>query len=316
MKIMEKFYAIMVLVMSFIAIRCTENPIEDFTSDDRQFLNFTIPGQVGAANIISQGESEGKIIVNAVLNNIDINAVQPSFQISELATVQPEAGEVISFSSDFMFDFKVVSESGKSRTWTVEVRPYESQLDGNWKTQNILFDWHIGIGETWGWGVFGPNYDPVTDTYPPEDYAPAVLSGDFPATVPDTDNTISFTTTGINEAGNPEGTFTVTAGKDREFGSYIFEPDYKGGSTDYSARYKKIPHENGVWEFNEGANLLTLQAGNEFGETSVGELTTNADGSISLRFENFVNEYTWDHFEAEAQIINGFNLYINLEPQE
>jgi len=314
MKFFRRVFWVILLVM--VAIACKEDPLEDVVSNDRQFLTFKIPGQVGPAVIQSIGADSGVVNVFAIIpsENLDLNSVQPDFVVSNSANATPAIGEAVSFQNeDRTAVYQVISESGQMRNWTVKILPYESTIEGVWKLKNALvYDWHIGIREDWGWGVFGA-YDASTDSYDPANYVPELLSKDLPDAALETDNAIEFKTTRINENGNPEGTFSYSSGEDGKYASFILDPDRNGMATSYSKRYRQLPEGDGVWEFNESGKILKLWKKVKTGVETKAIVSVGDKGSIRLDFDIWIDEFTWDHWEAESHLESGLNLYYDLE---
>ncbi|TGV02425.1 hypothetical protein [Flavivirga rizhaonensis] len=301
-----------IFVAAFV-VSCQEDPLEDIISNDRQFLSFKIEGQVGPSIIKSIGEDSGTIELFALTDNVNLNNITPIFEVSEKGSVSPQEGEAVNFNNnDGSFTYQIVSESGKSRAWTVIINTYDSTLDGNWKVSSLIYDWHIGLNNDWGWGVFGP-YDVATSSYDPANYAPEVLAKDFPNVAFEEDNTLEFRTLLINENGNPEGAFSFGAGADNTFSSFVLDPDHKGNVRDYSDRYRQMPEGNGVWEYNELGKVITLWEGNKNGPSVKGDVTVDAQGNITIAFNIWEDAFTWDHWDAESHIQNAYTIYYNFE---
>ncbi|WP_075344389.1 hypothetical protein [Tenacibaculum agarivorans] len=300
-------------VVLLIVTSCQRDPLDGIVSNDRQVLSFSLPGvqQVGPANITSIGNDEGIIDVFIIMNGLDVSNLKPSFEISEKATAIPQSGETVDFTSEGnSFVYTVVSESGEERRWRVNLKPFVSEIDGDWIVKSLLFDWQIGIRQDWGWGVFGA-YDVATNSYDPANYTPEVLSKDFPNAALEEDNELNLTTTLVNESGNPEGTFDFKPGDDGEYASFILASDHNGNPRSYTDRFRKMHIGKGVWEYNISGKRLTLWQGNKSGKKVDATVTIDSDGNISLSFDNWIDEFTWDHFDAESHIQNSYTLYYN-----
>lgn len=296
-----------------VIISCERDPFDGIVSNDRQVLSFSLPGvqQVGPANIVSVGDNEGVIDVFVIMNGLDASSLTPSFEISEKATVTPKSGESVDFTtSDNSFVYTVVSESGVERKWKVNLKPFVSEIDGDWIVESLFFDWQIGIRTDWGWGVFG-TYDVATNSYDPANYSPEVLSRDFPNAAFEEDNELTIITTLVNENGNPEGTFDFESGADGEYASFVLATDHNGNPRSYTDRYRKMPIGRGVWEYNIAGKKLTLWQGNKSGQQVDAAVTIDADGKMSLSFDNWIDEFTWDHWDAESHIQNSYTIYYN-----
>ncbi|WP_271765207.1 hypothetical protein [Aquimarina algiphila] len=304
--ILKKIFLTIIVIT--ITISCQEDPFEDTVSNDRQFLSFTIPGQVGPAVIRPTGDNEGTVEIFAVLSNVDLSNIIPVLSISEYAQVSPGNGDIVNFNNDDLsITYQVISASGKVRNWVVKITPYESAIEGKWNVDKILYDWQVGINQTWGYGVFG-TYDEITG-YDPEAYVPEVFSKDFPNVAFEEDNTIEFITNQINENGNPEGTFSFGAGADNEFSSFILDPDRTGVARDYSARFRKIHQGDGVWEFNEGTKTLTLWKGSKAGAKTEGIVSTDDLGNIRIAYNTWEDDFPDDPNDGEAHIQTAITLY-------
>lgn len=306
-----KLKKVSLISVILIIISCEKDPFDGIVSSDRQILSFSLPQQVGPANITSIKENEGVIDVFVIMSGLNTANLTPLLEISEKAEVSPKAGEAVDFSQNGnSFVYTVISESGEERNWTVNLKPFVSEIDGDWEINSLLFDWQIGIREDWGWGVFGV-YNPATSSYDPMNYKPEVLSKDFPNALLEEDNEFNITTTLVNENGNPEGTFDYTAGSDGEYASFILAADHNGSPRNYTNRYRKMPIGKGVWEYNVGGKILTLWQGNKSGKQIDANVTIDTAGNISLAFDNWEDQFTWDHWDAESHIQNSYTLYYN-----
>ena len=312
MKVQVSKIVIIGIVLLFAG--CKEDPFKELESNDRQFLAFKVPGQIGPARIRSGEDNTGRIEVFVIEGENDFTNIVPEFVVSVGADVTPIRGEAVNLIGDSNQKYTVVSESGLAREWEIIVSPFQSTLQGNWEVlSNVTYDWQIGLNEVWGWGVFG-DYDPKSGSYDPAQYAPENLLIDMPDASLENDNTLSFETVLINENGNPEGTFVFDAGLDGQFAPFIINPNRFGGSTNYAYRFRRIPQGSGVWEFNETGKVLTLWRGNKSGSQFEGTVTENADGSIRISFDVWINEFTWDHWEAESHLLNAITLYYDFKP--
>lgn len=308
-----KLRTVSLIGIILIIISCEKDPFDGIVSNDRQILSFSLPGvqQVGPANILSVNDNEGIVDVFVIMSGLDITKIKPAFEISEKANVSPQSGDIVDFSKEGnSFVYTVISESGQERSWRVNLKPFVSEIDGDWAIESLLFDWQIGIREDWGWGVFG-TFDKGTNSYDPANYAPEVLSKDFPNALLEEDNEMSIVTTLVNESGNPEGEFNFSSGTDGEYASFVLASDHKGNPRNYANRYRKMPIGKGVWEYNVGGKILTLWQGNKSGKQIDASVTIDTAGNISLAFDNWEDQFTWDHWDAESHIQNSYTLYYN-----
>ncbi|NRS89268.1 hypothetical protein HNQ02_002194 [Flavobacterium sp. 7E] len=289
------FKSVVVLTMILFAFSCENDAMDGLVREDRQIVSFKLNGQVGPAIITPIGDDEGVVEIFAVMAGIDLNAVLPSVEISEKATISPNPNESANFNTNGgSFVYTITSESGKTRKWKVNLKPFVSEIDGDWGVTSFKFDWFIGKGESWGWGE---------------------NNADLTAALSDAglekDNTLGLVTTLVNESGNPEGTFDFGSGADMEYARFIVNPDHAGQVKDYSSRFRKMPIGKGVFEYNVAGKVLTLWRGNKSGISIDGKVTKSASGAISIAFDNWVNEFTWDHWGAESQIQNSYTIYYN-----
>lgn len=300
-----------VFTIVFNIISCQEDPLNGIVSNDRQVLSLKVDGQVGPAIIKSIDDSEGVVDVFVIEKNIDFTNVKPFIEVSEFAQVSPASGESINFASNGnSFTYKVISQSGKERNWVVNLKPFISEIDGEWKVSSLIYDWQIGINTDWGWGVFG-TYNISTNSYDPNNYKPIPLADDFPNAVFEEDNELELLTLLVNENGNPEGTFDFKPGLDNQYSTFILASDHNGNARSYTNRFRKLHIGTGVWEYNVGGKTLTLWQGNKSGKQSVGKVTVTQSGDISIAFDVWENVFTWDHWGAESHIQNAFTIYYN-----
>lgn len=216
---------------------CTQDPFKDIESHERAITAFTLDkGQIGVAEITRTPET-GKIVVYAV-RGTDLSNVAPTIQTSYKATVSPGSGQPVNLSANNRtYTYTVTSESGEARQWTVEVKDYESDLDGRWQVTNMQFQYFIGEGESWGWN------------------GTKNLSANIPDATKENDNILEMTTTGVTADGKVTGTFTHSPGPDGVFANFMF------GAVDYNYKFRKLPRNQGTWLRDFATNTITFNNG-------------------------------------------------------
>jgi hypothetical protein len=218
---------------------CQQDPFKDVQSHERAITAFTLDkGQIGVADIARTPADTSKVTVY-VVKGTDLSKVTPNIATSYKASVSPGSGSITNFAANKnRAVYTVTSESGESRTWLVQVKDYQSDLDGVWRINQLKFQYFIGEGESWGWNGTKNAADNM-----------ATASQEM-------DNTIEFKVTGVTATGNLTGTFTHSAGPDGAFG------DFKQASgTDFNYKFRKLPISTGTFLRDFTDNTLTFNPG-------------------------------------------------------
>jgi len=217
---------------------CQQDPFKDVQSHERAITAFTLDkGQIGVADIARTADTS-KVTVY-VVKGTDLSKVTPNIATSYKASVSPGSGSLTNFAANKnRAVYTVTSESGESRTWLVQVKDYQSDLDGVWRVNQVKFQYFIGEGESWGWNGTKNAADNM-----------ATASQEL-------DNTIEFKVTGVTSTGNLTGTFTHSAGADGAYG------DFKQASgTDFNYKFRKLPKSTGTFLRDFTDNTLTFNPG-------------------------------------------------------
>jgi hypothetical protein len=224
---------------------CKQDPFNDIQSHERAITAFTLDkGQIGVADITRTTGDTSKVTVY-VVKGTDLSKVTPSIATSYKASVSPGSGSITNFAaSKNRAVYTVTSESGESRPWLVQIKDYQSDLDGVWRVNQLKFQYFIGEGESWGWNGTKNAADNLPDASK------------------ELDNTIEFKVMAVTATGNLTGTFTHSAGLDGAFG------DFKQASgTDFNYKFRKLPKSTGTFLRDFTDNTLTFNPGTSQSKT-------------------------------------------------
>jgi hypothetical protein len=250
---------------------CQQDPFKDIQSHERAITAFTLDkGQIGVADITRTTGDTSKVTVY-VVKGTDLSQVTPSIATSYKASVSPGSGSITNFASNKnRAVYTVTSESGESRVWLVQVKDYQSDLDGVWRLNQLKFQYFIGEGESWGWNGTKNAAD------------------NMPAASQEMDNTIEFKVTGVTATGNLTGTFTHSAGPDGAYG------DFKQASgTDFNYKFRKLPKSTGTFLRDFTDNTLTFNPGTAQSKTM--PLTFNAAKTmVQVQFDVRPYDIDWN----------------------
>ncbi|MCR5890902.1 hypothetical protein LRS06_25010 [Hymenobacter sp. J193] len=234
---------------------CTQDPFEGVESNERAITNFTLDkGQIGVAEI-TRTPTEGTVTVY-VVKGTDLSSVVPRIETSYKAKVDPASGVATNFAaSNGIRTYSVTSETGQAREWKVQIKEYESDMDGTWKVTNLQFQYFIGEGESWGWSGTKKVADNIADASK------------------ENDNTIEFKVTGVQPDGKLEGTYDHKAGPDNAYADFNFK------GTDYSYKFRRLPKGQGTWVRDFTDNTITFNPG-QAGQTKTATLEFSFDKSV------------------------------------
>jgi hypothetical protein len=250
---------------------CQQDPFKDIQSHERAITAFTLDkGQIGVADITRTTGDTSKVTVY-VVKGTDLSQVTPSIATSYKASVSPGSGSITNFAGNKnRAVYTVTSESGESRVWLVQVKDYQSDLDGVWRINQVKFQYFIGEGESWGWNGTKNAAD------------------NMPAASQEMDNTIEFKVTGVTATGNLTGTFTHSAGTDGAYG------DFKQASgTDFNYKFRKLPKSTGTFLRDFTDNTLTFNPGTAQSKTM--PLTFNAAKTmVQVQFDVRPYDIDWN----------------------
>ena len=246
---------------------CKQDPFKDIVSNERAITGFVLDkNQIGVAEI-TRTPDMGKVVVY-VVPGTDLTKVMPRIETSYHAEVSPASGQATDFSgTNRTRTYNVTSQSGETRPWTVEIRDYESDLDGTWSVTNLQFQYFIGEGESWGWN------------------GTKTLASNIPDASKELDNTLTFAVTGVTADGKLTGTFNHQPGPDGLFANFMY------GTTDYNYKFRRLPRNQGTWLRNFADNTITFNPGTS--QTRTVALEFSAD-KRSLKMPFNVQPYDID----------------------
>ncbi len=236
-------YFFMTAMLIITVSSCVKDPYDDVVSNERSIEAVTLSGglvQVGPAIV---DRTEGYVSVQVLVDeNTDLTNVAPIIQASYRATTQPASGAPVNFAATGnKSTYTVISESGKSREWTIELIPFTETLPGTYKiTGQVVYG---GTGPEWGGGAVMNLTDKPWVW--PEDGGPEA----------ELDNTLVFGFTGVTPEGHTFGTVTNSAGADGEYADYQFVLD---PATDVNNFYRKLPKGDGTWLRNYTTGTITF----------------------------------------------------------
>ncbi len=280
------FSAVMLIA---ILCSCVKDPYEDVISNERSIEAVSLGEgliQVGPAIV---DRETGHVSVQVLVDeNTNLSSVAPIIQASYKATTQPASGAPVDFaSSNNRHSYTVVSESGETREWVIELIPFTETLPGTYKiTGQVLYG---GTGPEWGGGaVLSLTEKPWV--WPADDGPEAEF-----------DNALVFEFSGVTPEGHTFGTVTNSAGADGQYADYKF---VLNPATDVNNFYRKIPKGEGKWLRNYTTNTVTFTFadGSTATGTFAGPQTIDLGNGLSKTITN-------NSFDFE---LNGTDDWVNI----
>ncbi|MGI4870902.1 MAG: hypothetical protein ACRYFX_06960 [Janthinobacterium lividum] len=250
---------------------CKQDPFEGIKSHERAITAVTLDkGQIGIAEIARTTGDTSKATVY-VVKGTDISKLSLTIETSYKASVAPGSGSITNFAaSKGKVIYTVTSESGENRIWLVQVKEYQSDLDGVWRVNQFKFQYFIGEGQSWGWN------------------GTKNLTDNMPNASKEMDNTIEFTVTGVTATGNLTGTFTHSAGPDGQYGDYKM-----ADGTDFNYKFRKLPKTSGTFLRDFTDNSLTFNPGTAQSKTM--PLSFNAaKNMVQMQFDVRPYDIDWN----------------------
>lgn len=284
-------------MLMIVVSSCVKDPYDDVISNERSIEAVSLGGglvQVGPAIV---DRETGHVSVQVLVDeNTNLSSVAPVIQASYKASTQPASGEPVDFaSSDNKHTYTVVSESGKSREWVIELVPFTETLPGTYKiTGQVVYG---GTGpEYGGGGVMNLTDKPWVW---PEDGGPAA----------ELDNTLVFEFTGVTPEGHTFGTVTNSAGDDGEYADYQF---VMSPATDVNNFYRKIPKGEGTWLRNYTTKTITFTF--EDGSTAtgafIGPQTFDLGNGLSKAVTNSAFDFTLNGTDDWGNIYSDYDKFV------
>ena len=269
MKNTIKIFLLLAVVVQF---SCVKDPFKEFEEGDwnneRSILNIKFENQVGAAEIVRDGDDTGTITVGI---NVDAvpdfsNIALSNLVLSYDAASSVKVGEALNFeNASNSAVITVTSPTGMKREYTVIAEPFTETILGTYAISNLVV-----------WGGTGPEYGggavlAMTDKpwIWPENGGPSA----------ELDNTITLELTGFTDAGNSFGTIVNNAGADGAYADfqYVLDPP-----TNVNGFYRKIPAGEGQWERNYATGMVTFTFAD--GSTTQGVFVESAT-TVDLGFD-------------------------------
>jgi hypothetical protein len=258
---------------------CKQDPFEGIKSHERAITAVTLDkGQIGVADITRTAGDTSKVTVY-VVKGTSLTQVTPRIETSYKATVSPGSGSLTDFSkTNGKAIYTVTSESGESRIWLVQIKDYQSDLDGVWRVNQLKFQYFIGEGQPWGWN------------------GTKNLTDNMPDASKEMDNTIQFTVTGVTATGNLTGTFVHNAGTDGQYGDFK-----QANGTDFNYKFRKLPRTSGTFLRDFTDNSLTFNPGTAQSKTM--PLVFNAAKTmVQMQFDVRPYDIDWNGSGSKQEL--------------
>jgi hypothetical protein len=231
------------LAVASIITSCQKDPYEGVQSNEKSIEAVSLGTglvQIGPAVV---NRLEGKVSVKVLMQaGTDLTKVSPLIQSSYKAQISPASGATVNFAAtNNKSTYTVTSESGETRTWTVELIPFTETILGNYDVKALVV--YGGTGPEYGGGAV------LNMTDKPWNWA--VVGG--PAA--ELDNKLSFKFEGVTSDGKTFGKITNNAGTDGKYADFVY---ILNPVTDVNNFYRKIPKIEGKWERDYTANTVTF----------------------------------------------------------
>lgn len=224
---------------------CQKDPFEGIVSHERAIEAVTLGGdliQVGPAQV---DRENSKVNVKVLMqDNTDLSKVALRIMPSYKAQVNYDNASLLDFeSSGNVKTFTVISESGESREWTVELIPFNEPVLGTYDVEALVV--YGGTGPEYG-GAGVIRLAEKSWAWP-ETGGPAA----------EEDNVLTFEFGGVTDAGVSYGPITNDAGEDGTYADFQYvQTDYP--QTDVNHFYRTIPKGVGTWEHDYSDNTITF----------------------------------------------------------
>lgn len=284
-------------MLIIIVSSCVKDPYDDVISNERSIEAVSLGGglvQVGPAIV---DRETGHVSVQVLVDeNTNLSSVAPVIQASYRATTAPASGESVDFAStDNKHTYTVVSESGKTRDWVIELVPFTETLPGTYKiTGQVVYG---GTGPEYGGGAV-MNLTDKPWVWPDEGGPDAEF-----------DNTLVFEFTGVTPEGHTYGTVTNSAGADDEYADYQF---IMSPATDVNNFYRKIPKGEGTWLRNYTTKTITFtfEDGSTATGSFVGPQTFDLGNGLSKAVANSAFDFTLNSSDDWGNIYSDYDKFV------
>lgn len=226
-------------------------------NNDRMVLDIKFVGQAGTAEIDNTDENTGVISLQLASNTVeDMSAVAvESLTVSYKATSSLSVGETVDFTAEEAPQIVVTSQTGKSRTYTIEMTEFTETIVGCYALTGTKL-W-CGTGSTYG-GAAVMSPEEKSWCWDSNGYGPEAEYDDY----------LEFTLTEITADGNTTGQCIHYGGEDAKHWNCIFAASSNpetGVALDLHHFYRQIPIGTSTWIRNYTDNTITFidSEGNE-----------------------------------------------------
>ena len=226
-------------------------------NNDRMILDIKFVGQAGTAEIDNTDENTGVISLQLASNTVeDMSAVAvESLTVSYKATSSLSVGETVDFTAAEAPQIVVTSQTGKSRTYTIEMTEFTETIVGCYALTGTKL-W-CGTGSVYG-GAAVMSPEEKSWCWDGNGYGPQAEYDDY----------LEFILTEITAEGNTTGQCIHYGGEDAKHWNCIFAAKQNpetGVALDLHHFYRQIPIGTSTWIRNYTDNTLTFidSKGNE-----------------------------------------------------
>jgi len=238
---------LLVSITGFV-ISCQKNSMEEIESgswnNERSILGIKFDAQLGDAKISRDENGDGHIDFYydlAIISNLTINLKE--LNLSYGAVSDKHIGDSITFSStDSTAVVVVISHTGLSRTWTIKAHGFTDEILGSWQITKLQ--------------VFGGMLPQQKGTHIFDlvELDELKILGTPPSA--ELDNILTFSMEGLDDAGNPYGTLTHSAGDDGLFADFQWQSS--DTVADINKFYRQIPDGTSTWSKDLATDLVTI----------------------------------------------------------
>ena len=284
---MKLLHCISIVAMIGLSLAsCQKDPLatieEGSWNKEKQLIRISFENQAGDATISINTDDISKGTANVTVVNPDMAAglKLTKLEVSYGAKASIAVNDLVKFDSNNSTVVTVTGHDGGVRTYTVTVTPLTEPFDGTWKINE--FDIWGGTGPVYGGGNFASfTADPSW----------------FNATTgpkAELDNTLVFTLSGVNEAGQTYGTLKNNAGSDGKYASFVWAASVPNGQTvtDVNYNFRRIPEGESTWTHDYTTNTLTITQNGVSHAAAVHTASTITSWGKNLVIANYALEFT------------------------
>jgi hypothetical protein len=274
---MKRYCLLMMVVYAVIIVSCNNEEdfhLRDISSNERSILAVKVPDQIGP-HVITRTDTETKVTVY-IKPGTDRSSIAPDIQVSYKAKIEPRPGETFDFEgNNNQRVYTVISETGLTRDWIVEVLEYDFDMNGTWKIDNAEFFYN------------------VSEEYGADDWkGTKLLEWPLPGAADAKDDVITFSLDGVTPDGNLYGTFTHDAGANAKFATF----NYTGNTpTNFDYKFKKLPDGSGTWLRNLTDNTITFNKGETNESVTLPLEWSSNKQTLVIPFDPGPKDIVWDN---------------------